>query len=134
MPAHFVIRNTVSDSELAAILAPKVDNLGRAMARRAQRAVPKRTFALHDTIDSQTTTSGPIIRTTLSAGSGDVDYWYYVEKGTSRMAAQPYLRPALLQSRSVDLNDGGPGASRHGVRTYRPRAKSRGASARRSRS
>jgi hypothetical protein len=30
-----------------------------------------------------------------------IDYHLYVEFGTSRMAAQPFARPALYQSRSV---------------------------------
>lgn len=33
--------------------------------------------------------------------AGDVDYHLYVEFGTSRMAAQPFARPALYQTRVV---------------------------------
>lgn len=32
-------------------------------------------------------------------GGGHVDYWSYVEYGTSRMGAQPYARPALYKAR-----------------------------------
>lgn len=36
------------------------------------------------------------------AGSHIVDYAGYVEMGTSRMAAEPYMRPALYKNRKLE--------------------------------
>jgi HK97 gp10 family phage protein len=37
----------------------------------------------------------------VSVGGGDVDYALFVEYGTSRMRAQPFVRPALARRRDV---------------------------------
>ena len=104
MGTRFVIRRTMSTPELARQLEPAVGNLMNAIARRMQRAVPKRTFNLHDTIASDTHVEGSVVIGEAGAGgNGEAPYWAAVEYGTSRQAAQPYLRPALLQSRSGDL-------------------------------
>lgn len=85
-------------------------NLGNAIGRRARRLVPKRSWALHDTIrtDAEVVKPGKV-RVTVTAGGAPngtlVDYAAHVERGTSRMRAQPYLRPALMQSRDRDLTD-----------------------------
>lgn len=84
-------------------LVEPMTNLGKGIGRRAQRLVPKDTWALHDSIEAKTEVQGDRIVTTVSAGGGDVGYAMFVEQGTSRMAAQPYLRPALLQSRAGDF-------------------------------
>ena len=85
-------------------------NLGNAIGRRGRRLVPKRTWALHDTIRSDAELVKPgKVRVTVTAGGNvngiDVTYAALVERGTSKMRAQPYLRPALLQSRDRDLTD-----------------------------
>lgn len=86
-----------------------VDNLSENVARRMRRLVPKRSFRLHDTIEKlPTTRSGNRIKGGVRFGGKVVrgklvDYHLMVERGTSRMAAQPYARPALYQSRSGDL-------------------------------
>lgn len=36
----------------------------------------------------------------VSVGEG-AEYWIYVEYGTSKMAAQPFIRPALMRRRDV---------------------------------
>lgn len=85
-------------------------NLGNAIGRRARRLVPKRTWRLHDTIrtDAEVVMPGKV-RVTVKAGGMVngvlVDYAGHVERGTSRMRAQPYLRPALMQSKAADLTD-----------------------------
>jgi HK97 gp10 family phage protein len=60
-------------------------------AKSARVLVPVRTGALRASIRAERTPGGYAVR----AGGGAVDYAAYVEFGTRRMAAQPYLRPAL---------------------------------------
>lgn len=111
MPAGARIRitRTVGDAELAAQLVPKMRNLTNAIHRRAQRLVPKRTWNLHDTLTSDVEARGAKVVGIVGVGGptdaapGGADYWRHVEHGTSRMKAQPYLRPALMQSRPGDL-------------------------------
>lgn len=86
------------------------NNLGNAIGRRARRIVPKRTWRLHDSIRVTTKMLAPgKVRTVVTAGgivNGVlVDYAGEVERGTSKMRAQPYLRPAVMQSRERDLTD-----------------------------
>lgn len=113
--------NVADSSDLAAELEPKMGNLGRALGRRMQRLVPKRSFALNDTIDVETVRSGSRIVTTVSAGGGDVNYALFVERGTSRMAAQPFMRPSFAQTTGADLNYSGAGPTRHGVVSFSTR-------------
>lgn len=58
----------------------------RLIALDARRRAPRRTGALASTV----TSTGPVIR----AGSPTVPYAGYVEYGTRRMSARPFLRPA----------------------------------------
>lgn len=123
MKMSLVITKLTDGEAVATQVLPHMTALGNAIAARAQRLVPKRTYALHDSITSRTTQVGAKVRTSVSAGGGDVDYALYVERGTSRMAAQPYLRPALLQSKPSDLNYSGRGAETRGVRAERRTAR-----------
>jgi HK97 gp10 family phage protein len=109
------ITRVVAPAELNRQIKPKFTNLMNAMGRRAQRLVPKRTWALHDTIRTDVTERGSTLIGTLTAGGGLVDYATFVERGTSRMAAQPYLRPALLQTTGSDFNANGPLDPLHGI-------------------
>lgn len=123
MKMRLVITKTTDGEEIARQIVPHMEALGQAIGARAQRLVPKRTYALHDTITAETKQFGGKVTTAVSAGGGDVDYALFVERGTSRMAAQPYLRPAFLQSRASDLNYSGGGIERHGVRRVRVRSR-----------
>lgn len=71
-------------------LAEKIDTALNAGVEGAQRLVPIDTGELHDGIRiiEQTETNG-------SYGVTDVDYAEHVEFGTSKMRAQPYLRPSI---------------------------------------
>lgn len=120
MVMRLVITKVTDPAEVARQVEPKMRNLGNAIAARMQRLVPKRSWALHDTIDAETDVAGGTVTTRVGAGSGKVTYALHVERGTSKMAAQPYMRPALLQSRAGDLNFGGGGPARHGVTAARP--------------
>lgn len=101
-----VARPGVLDPVLEALMS----NLGNAIVRRGRRLVPKRSWALHDTIRQDTRVTAPgKVTTTVTAGGNvngiDVDYALHVERGTSKQRAQPFLRPALLQSKARDLTD-----------------------------
>jgi HK97 gp10 family phage protein len=80
---------------LIAALPARVDAIARRgaeqTAKSARALVPVRTGALRASIRAERTPGGYAVR----AGGGAVDYAAYVEFGTRRMAAQPYLRPAL---------------------------------------
>jgi HK97 gp10 family phage protein len=126
--AKIVITKVAPDSTLTEQIEPSMRALGQAIGSRMQRLVPKRTWALHDTISVETVTSGAKVTTTVGAGSSDVGYALFVERGTSRMRAQPYMRPALLQTRAGDLNYRGKGVVTHGIvstSTRRTRARRR---------
>jgi HK97 gp10 family phage protein len=126
--AKIVITKVAPEGTLAEQIEPSMRALGQAVGARMQRLVPKRTWALHDTISAETVRSGAKVTTTIGAGSPDVGYALFVERGTSRMAAQPYMRPALLQSRAGDLHFKGKGIVTHGIvspSTRRTRARRR---------
>lgn len=110
------ITRVLDPKDLGDQIEPKMRAFGQAIGARAQRLVPKRSFDLHNSIRAETKRVGAKIVTTVSAGGGKVDYALYVERGTSRMGAQPYLRPALLQSRAGDLKYSGGGIQTRGVR------------------
>ena len=55
---------------------------------RAQRIVPIDSGLLQSRISSETTEYGHFV-------VADTDYAAFVELGTSKMAAQPFLRPAM---------------------------------------
>lgn len=113
--ATVVITRFVNPDAIGEQLKPKMHSLGQAIARRGQRLVPKRTWQLHDTFGVETEQRGDAVTTRVSVGGALAPYWREVEYGTSKMAAQPYLTPALLQSRSADLNFTGGDPKRHGV-------------------
>lgn len=114
MHVRIRITRTAAPGVIGRQIEPKMQNLGNAIGRRMQRLVPKRTWALHDTITAETQRRGDRVTTTIGFGGGDVDYGLFVERGTSRMRAQPFARPAFLQSKAGDLTFGGK-ITRHGV-------------------
>jgi HK97 gp10 family phage protein len=110
------ITSVVAPAELGRQIAPRMTNLGRAVGARMQRLVPKRTWALHDTITAhEAEVDAGRVSVMVSFGGGDVDYGMHVERGTSRMAAQPFARPAIAQSTGADLLYSGTGPTAHGV-------------------
>jgi hypothetical protein len=112
MTGEIRITHVADSRALIPQVLPKMQSLSGAMGRRAQRLVPKRTWALHDSIENETTVEGSRIVARVTVGTG---YWSYVERGTSRMAAQPYMRPAFLQTSAADFTGGGSGTSAHGI-------------------
>ena len=129
--ARIRITRVVNPSELMRQIEPKMSKLGQAMGARMQRTVPKRTWALHDTITETTESNGAKVTTTVGFGGGDVEYGMDVEKGTSRMAAQPFARPAFAQTTGRDLSYSGKGIVTHGVVSFSTRrTRTRGRSTR----
>lgn len=108
MGAEIVLTRVIGAHESAEMLVPPMRRLGGAIARRMRRTVPKRSWRLHDTIDTATTIEGNTVVTRDTFGGRTVrgklvNYGMHVEKGTSRQAPQPFARPALLQSTDADL-------------------------------
>lgn len=123
------VTRIVDDDELARQIQPKMEALGEAIGARAQRLVPKRSWSLHDSIAATTERRGSRVTTIVGAGGGDVDYALEVERGTSKMRAQPYLRPAFAQTTGRDLAYAGKGITKHGVVSFtsrRARTRARG--------
>ena len=115
MTTRIRITRVTDGDEIARQVLPHMEALGQAVGSRMQRLVPKRSWALHDTIGAETDRAGSKVTTTVGFGSDKVDYGMHVVRGTSRQAAQPFARPALLQSKAGDLNYSGKGITRHGV-------------------
>lgn len=72
-------------------------DLAEGIARDARVYVPVLTGALLGTIRTTPTPRGA--RVWAGDVAAGIDYHLYQEYGTSRMAAQPYLRPAAYQHR-----------------------------------
>lgn len=70
-----------------------VERRANQIADRARRFVPIDTGALQGTIRVEDGDDETIL--VKAGGQGDVDYALYVELGTSKMMAQPYMRPAI---------------------------------------
>jgi len=70
------------------------ETLGPKIVSAAQRTVPVDTHNLQESIEFSSGIEGDVVRMIVGT---DVEYGLYVEEGTSRMAAQPWLRPAVLQ-------------------------------------
>lgn len=119
--AKIRITRVVEPDNLGEQIEPKMTALGQAMGARMQRLVPKRTWALHDTISAETSRAGAKVTTTVGFGGGDVDYGLDVERGTSRMRAQPFARPAFEQTTGKDLRYSGKGIVAHGVVSFTSR-------------
>lgn len=73
-----------------------LDATGIAAKQAAQDKCPVDTGLLRDSIFAIADASGGAHRRTLIVGA-DAPYAYFVETGTARMRAQPFLRPAIDQ-------------------------------------
>lgn len=127
--ARIRITRVVDPDELGTQIVPKMEALGSAMGARMQRIVPKRTWGLHDTITAGTERKGSVVVTEVGFGSDEIDYGLDVERGTSKMAAQPFARTAFAQTTGNDLRYRGKGITRHGVVAFssrRQRTRARG--------
>ena len=126
MTTRICITRVTDGDEIARQVLPQMEALGQAVGARMQRLVPKRTWALHDTISTETERKGSRVTTTVGFGDDNkVDYGLKVERGTSKMRAQPFARPALAQSRAADLNYSGRGIQNHGLKVEAARQRRR---------
>lgn len=73
-----------------------IDKLGDGVLRRARRISPVKSGDLRRSLRKITHRDSPT-KATSEIGS-DLDYSSLVERGTSKMKAQAYLRPALYQT------------------------------------
>lgn len=110
MTARMRVTKVANPGVLDDDLLAAMTNLGNAIGRRSRRLVPKRSWRLHNSIRTAAEIVKPgKARTTVTAGGMVdgvlVDYPVHVERGTSRQRPQPYLRPAVLQSKERDLTD-----------------------------
>lgn len=107
--ASIRITRVLDADDLGRQIEPRVNNLMGNMANRMRRLVPKASWRLHDTIERQPAKSaGGVVTGSVTFGGKTVrgklvNYHLMVERGTSKMAAQPYARPALYQTRARDL-------------------------------
>lgn len=72
---------------------------GFAVSQRAQALAPRRTGKLKASIGNSRTVNGLVGNIGITDRSAS--YWRYVEFGTTKMAAQPFFRPAAEQERNV---------------------------------
>lgn len=96
------LRRLPTDAEL--VRRATIDTWAKDMEDTAKRLAPKRTTFLANNIES---------RVNYGSGRAWVGVWnrkamkyaYYVERGTSSMEAQPYLRPAAEIHRRTALRE-----------------------------
>lgn len=94
-------RNVPDPVGIAALSAAVFDAIGVQVGAEvladAKRAVPVLTGHLRDDLAMDIDTQARVIK----VGARTARYAGAVELGTSKMAAQPYLRPALYKNRAV---------------------------------
>jgi HK97 gp10 family phage protein len=88
--------NPAADKILGNEVEKLIDTLGAGVLRRARRVAPVKSGDLRRSL-RKVTHRDSATKATSEIGS-DLDYSPLVERGTSKMAAQPYLRPALYQT------------------------------------
>lgn len=71
-----------------------LESVARQVADRARSSAPRRSGALAESIGYEVDRDGAELVARVS-WSRDAFYGLFVELGTSRMSAQPFLRPAL---------------------------------------
>jgi len=94
-------------SDIKTKAAQKMYQTVTILVNESRRLVPVRTGYLKGSLTAEVTADG---RTGFYgsfrpwAGENPVEYWGYVELGTSRMAPRPYLRPPLETKRERRSN------------------------------
>lgn len=68
---------------------------------KAQAAAPVDTGTLRASIHVESITGGGSSVTATVATGGEADYAIYVEMGTYKMAAQPFMGPTLIEHRAT---------------------------------
>lgn len=94
-----IIREWNPDKVRAMVSGKLVDNMDRACdfaAGQARNRVPKRTGITHDDIAYEVSAHGNTIEGRVGVKRGKSFYAFFVEMGTRKMAAHPFLRPAVF--------------------------------------
>lgn len=102
--AFRIVVNTSADALIGEALEKFfTDKLGPRIQENAKRTVPVLSGDLKDSIVVQVQLDGSdsVLQVGVDEDPHGVDYGRYVEEGTSRQAAQPYLRPAVYQARGI---------------------------------
>lgn len=95
----------LSSNEVAAIIQGEMDEVckegAEMIAEDARSLAPKKTGKLASEIDVRTSKyeGGGYVVEAQGAGNYDKYYAAFVEVGTHKMAAQPYMRPAVKKNR-----------------------------------
>ena len=71
------------------------------VAESARQKVPVDTGKLKESIQARVTKKNASGVTVIVAAGTDEYYWLFIEFGTSKMPAQPFLRPALDENRAA---------------------------------
>lgn len=97
----------LADDVRGPVMQPVIERAGRPMVQRARQLVRVDTGALRDSIGLVRGAAGDDkAEVFLTAGGGlPDDRATFNEFGTSRMAAQPYLRPAIQEGRGDFFED-----------------------------
>lgn len=91
---QFVL-NSAAAKEVLLLSRKTVSEIGDAVVREAKARVPVDTGHLQASIQKEDRTSGTIVFTSTRTSRSSLGYGGFVEIGTARSPAQPYLRPAL---------------------------------------
>lgn len=91
-----------SEERIQELAGETIGELADRVANTARRLVPFRSGDLYDSIavEESEDSEGPCAYV-YAGGTDEVDYEGHVENGTSRQAAQPYMLPALYQTRAL---------------------------------
>lgn len=89
-----------SEERIQELAGETIAELAQRVKTTAQRLVPYLSGDLHNsiTVEESEDAQGPCAYV-YAGGTAEVDYEGHVENGTSRQAAQPYMVPALYQTR-----------------------------------
>lgn len=68
------------------------------LVSKAMEKAPVQTGTLRASIHVESVTGSGFTVTGTVATGGEADYAAYVEAGTSKMAAEPYMQPALIEN------------------------------------
>lgn len=101
----FVTINPFAHAELVSAARKFIDRVGDQVLAHEQRLVPKETWSLHDSLETESGIEGDVVfvdigvndEFTSAVGRHPADYVDFVEHGTSRMQAEPFQLPALMQ-------------------------------------
>lgn len=78
-------------------LVNNLDAVGQFVTQQARARAPERTGELKEAITYEITATGEMVEVVVGVEK-DAFWGYFQEVGTSRMAARPFLRPAVFNN------------------------------------